>query len=341
MPLYAIGGFGRAGCLALLALLLWVGSDLSTTAIAVGFFILWTAYGFVSGIVAVPYNDIIGRAIPSSRRSRLLAVRFFGGGVLALAVAWAAHQILNDMPLRAGYAVVVGLAALLLAISALCFVSAGEPAAPPPPATSPGFAQFLREGLVVVREDRRFRLFLYVQWLAAMVSMSLPFYILQVAPDRPIAMFAGTLLAAQTAGALLSNPLWGWWGDGHGKLSLLGLVCRLNAVAPAAALAWLVYGGGADAIPWFAGIFFVIGAVGNGRTIAYLGYLMEISPDDRRPAYSGYFNVLTAPAALSPLAGAALADIVSFEAVFATSFAAAAAQVLVMRRLRRHDGGAP
>ena len=31
-----------------------------------GFLVLWTLYAFVSGIVAVPYNDIVGRAIPSA-----------------------------------------------------------------------------------------------------------------------------------------------------------------------------------------------------------------------------------------------------------------------------------
>ena len=61
------------------------------------------------------------------------------------------------------------------------------------------------------------------------------------------------------------------------------------------------------ALAWFVVVFFILGAVGNGRTIAYLGYLMEISPDDRRPAYSGYFNALVAPAALLPIAAAGIA----------------------------------
>ncbi len=75
---------------------------------------------------------------------------------------------------------------------------------------------------------------------------------------------------------------------------------------------------------FFTMVFVVLGAVGNGGTIAQLGYLMEISPDDRRPAYSGYFNAVVAPAALSPLVGAAVVEAVSASAVFAASAAAAA-----------------
>ena len=85
---------------------------------------------------------------------------------------------------------------------------------------------------------------------------------------------------------------------------------------------------------FFTMVFVVLGAVGNGGTIAQLGYLMEISPDDRRPAYSGYFNAVVAPAALSPLVGAAVVEAVSASAVFAASAAAAALQFFTVRRLR-------
>jgi hypothetical protein len=60
---------------------------------------------------------------------------------------------------------------------------------------------------------------------------------------------------------------------------------------------------------------------------------MEISPDDRRPAYSGYFNALVAPVWLLPIAAAALAEFTTFAVVFAASLLAAGAQVLVLRRL--------
>lgn len=104
------------------------------------------------------------------------------------------------------------------------------------------------------------------------------------------------------------------------------------------ALAWIATGRG-TVLPWFTVVFVLLGAVGNGGTIAQLGYLMEISPDDRRPAYSGYFNALTAPAALLPLAGAAIAETTSYAAVFAASGAAAALQLLAVRRLREVETG--
>ncbi|PZR75481.1 MAG: MFS transporter, partial [Stutzerimonas stutzeri] len=320
-------------CLAGLAALLWLAVDPPGASAVALFFALWTLYAFVSGIVAVPYNDIVARSIPAAQRSRMLALRFFGGGLLALAVAAAAYRILQALPFPGGYAALLLLGAVLLLISAVSFVSAGEPTTPMEPSVAAGFLKFLRGGLDTFVGDRRFRLFLIAQWLGGTAAMALPFYILQAKDSAADVAF---LLGAQTAGALLSNPLWGWWGDRRGKRELLEIVAALGTVAPILTLAWMANDGrgGAAALPYFAVVFALLGAVGNGSTIAYLGYLMEISPDDRRPAYSGYFNALAAPAALLSMAGGAVAEVGSFAAVFAVSLTAAAVQFLTVRRLR-------
>ena len=336
LPFYMVGAFGRVACLAAVAGLIAAAGAAPGPLVVAMFFVLWTVYALVSGIVAVPYNDIVARAVASERRSRLLAVRFFGGGLLALGVAAAAHRLLDTVPFPGGFAAVLGLGAGLLLVSTLAFVSAGEPQAPPVPDRADGFVRFLRGGVEVMRGDRRFRMFLYSQWLGGAAAMALPFYIVQAAPPGALASHVAVLLGAQTAGALASNPLWGWWGDRRGKRSLLEATAGLGVLAPLLTLAWMAADGAwPDAmLPWFAVVFALIGAAGNGGTIAQLGYLMEISPDDRRPAYSGYFNALAAPAALLPLAGAAIAEAASYEAVFAASLGAAVLQVLAVRRLR-------
>ncbi len=344
MPYYIFGAFGRATCLALIAVLLAVAGGLANTLVVVLFFALWTAYAFISGVVAVPYNDIVARSVPTGRRSRLLAIRFFGGGVLALGVAAAAGRLLDAFAFPGGYAAVVLLGAGLLLASSIAFVSAGEPAVPPRGATADGFGAFLRAGVDVFRGDRRFRLFVYAQWLGGAVMMALPFYILQAGVVSGGAATVGILLGAQTAGALASNALWGWWGDRFGKRSLLEGVAVLRAAPPLLILAWtpLAASGAVPALAGFAAIFFLLGALTSGITIAMIGYLMEISPDDRRPAYSGYFNALVAPAALLPLAGAAIIEATAFSGVFAVSLGAAILQFLVVREIRAAPpGGTP
>ncbi len=339
MVFYKVGAFGRTGCLAAIAALLAAAGVLPHGLLVALFFVLWTAYAFIGGIVAVPYNDIVARSIPSARRSRMLAIRFFGGGILALAVAAAAHRLLNleGLPFPTGYAVIVALGAVLMLASSLSFIATEESDAPLPDRPSHGFADFLRDGVTVFRDDQRFRLFIYAQWLGGAVTMAFPFYILQATAMTGGVAEVALLLGASTAGALASNGLWGWWGDHFGKRSLYEGVTLLR-IAPPLLIIVLAAQGGFGAPPVLPGlvlVFMLMGALGNGITIAMLGYLMEISPDDRRPAYSGYFNAMVAPAALLPLAGAVIVEATSLQMVFALSLIAAMLQFLAVRRLRR------
>ncbi len=341
MPFYIVGAFGRATCLAAIGGLLAVAGGLPESVVTALFFGLWIAYAFVSGIVAVPYNDIVARSVPSERRSRLLAIRFLGGSLLALGVAAVAHRFLGAMPFPSGYAAVVLLGAGLLYASSFSFVLSGEPGAPSPPTDPDGFAAFVRRGLEVFRADDHFRLFVYSQWLGGAVMMAVPFYILQAKALQATSADVAFLLGAQVTGALLSNALWGWWGDYFGKRSLLEGVAILRAAPPLLTIVWtsIATSGTAPALAGLAVVFMVLGALGNGITIAMLGYLMEISPDDRRPAYSGYFNALVAPAALLPLAGAAIVEATSLSGVFVVSLVAAILQYLTVRRLRGLGSG--
>jgi MFS family permease len=341
MPFYVFGAFGRALMAGLIALLLWFGAGMSTVALGWVFLGLWTLYAFVSGVVAVPYNDIVGRSIPSEARSRMLAWRFFGGGIFALAVAAFVRLTLDILPNLQAYALIFGLAALLMILSSMLFVSAGEPPIIPPKVgrkPPQDVRAFLSGGWLVLRTDSRFRLFLQSQWLGGATLMALPFYVVAANGSGVTVADVGLLLGAQTAGALMSNPVWGKLGDGAGKLRMLQTVALIRIAPPLLALVLLGLGAGLWA---YMALFMVIGAMMNGVTIGYLGYLMEISPDDRRPAYSAYFNALASPAALLPLLGAGLISLISIHAVFVAAILAAGAQLLLLLRISRLVPEAP
>jgi len=225
-------------------------------------------------------------------------------------------------------------------LSSITFVSVGEPAAPgtEPSEARDNFGQFLKDGISVLSTDSRFRLFLYTHWLSGATLLALPFYIVAANSSGLAITELGILLGAQTVGSLASNPLWGRLGDAHGKVTLLRGVGWLRMVPPAMAGAILAF----DLPPGFllaafSVLFFFTGALINGMAIGFLGYLLEISPNHRRPAYSGYFNALAAPAALLPLAGALISDLASLTAVFAAAIAAAILQQFLYARLARWE----
>ena len=162
--------------------------------------------------------------------------------------------------------------------------------------------------------------------------MALPFYVVAANGSGVTAAEVGLLLGAQTVGALISNPVWGKLDDGAGKLRMLQTVAVIRIAPPLLMLVLLGLGAGL----WgYLALFALIGAMMNGVTIGYLGYLMEITPDDRRPAYSAYFNALASPAALLPLLGAGLISLTSIHAVFVAAILAAGAQLLLLLRISR------
>ncbi len=179
MYYYKIGAFGRAGCMAALALVLATAAWWSQVQLAAAVMILWTAYAFVSGIVAVPYNDIVARSIASELRSRLLATRFFGGGLLALGIVAIADRVALDLPFPQSYAAIIAMAAFLMFLSSGVFTTLGEPESKSQQTEKPTFLQYLRDGWVVFRTDRRFRLFVFAQWCGGAVLMAMPFYVVQ------------------------------------------------------------------------------------------------------------------------------------------------------------------
>lgn len=325
---YMIGAFGRAACIGILAMVLFLGASWSPFRLGLAVMMLWTVYAFVSGIVAVPYNDMVARAVPSDLRSRLLATRFFGGGMLALGVAAFADRLLTNYAFPVSYAAIFAVAAVLMFVSSVVFVAMGEPPQTGANSEMPSFGAYIREGRKVFQHDRRFRLFVFSQWCGGCVLMAMPFYVVHVGALGFDLQRVAILLGAQTAGGLISNLLWGWWGDILGKGSLLRGISLARMLPPVAVLAYTIGAmpSGVDTFVVFVGIFFVLGALANGLTIAVIGYLMEISPEALRPAYSGYFNALTAPAYLLPLIGGIIADFGSILAVFAISAVAAAAQ---------------
>jgi len=231
MRYYKIGAFGRASAMAAMALVLWAGAGWARPWLTAAVMALWVTYAFVSGIVGVPYNDLVARAVPSELRSRLLATRFFGGGVLALGVAALADRLVGALPFPMSYAAIIAMAALLMYLSSLTFITME----PPDPAASksakPGFFAYLQEGISTFKTDQRFRAFVFAQWCGGAVLMAAPFYVVAVSKAGVSLENIALLLGAQTAGALLSNPLWGWWGTIWARsaccgLSLSGALCR-------------------------------------------------------------------------------------------------------------------
>ena len=264
-----------------------------------------------------------------------MATRFFGGGILALGVVAIADRLVSGLEFPLSYAAIIAMAAVLMFISSGVFAAMGEPDVVSERTSKPAFFQYLKDGVSVFQTDLNFRKFVYAQWCGGAVLMAMPFYIVQA--DANGIGFEGValMLGAQTAGALVSNALWGWWGDQYGKASLLKGIAIGRILPPAIILLLTTtrFLDPSEMFYLFVGTFFVLGALANGLTIAVIGFLMEISPEHLRPAYSGYFNAITAPAFLLPLLAGVIAALFGFTVVFTISMTGAMLQAYFLMRV--------
>ena len=176
MRYFVIGAFGRATCMAALAVALAVGAEWPPFALGLAVIGLWTAYSFISGIVAVPYNDIVARSVASHRRSRLLATRFLGGSIFALAVAALADRFVGAYGFPRSYAALAATASALMFASSVIFMRSGRSGAGGTHNAKRDFPAFLRGGIRVFRTDRAFRRFAVAQWCGGAVLMAGPFF---------------------------------------------------------------------------------------------------------------------------------------------------------------------
>ncbi len=104
------------------------------------------------------------------------------------------------------YALIFALASVLMFLSSVCFVPAGEPpTSSKSAASSRKFRNFLKDGWGTLRSDQRFRLFPYIQRLAGVTLVALPFYVVAASGLGLKPENVAILLGAQTIGALVSN----------------------------------------------------------------------------------------------------------------------------------------
>ncbi len=150
----------------------------------------------------------------------------------------------------------------------------------------------------------------------------------------------GIFLAMQTVGATFFNLVWGGVSARYGNRKVVRLTMFAQAFIPVYAL-FLGIGlgdlvrGSADWVVTlsFAPIFLLIGGVLSGYQVGFNSFLLDVSPESRRPTYVGISNTAMGCAGLFPALGGIVADLVHLQGVFFVSAVAVCAAVVTSARL--------
>jgi MFS family permease len=300
--------------------------SIAVTAILVAYLAFWVSEGFS----IVPWVDMVGKTVPANRRGLLFAVMHIIGGMLGITAGVLVRQILQGtrMPFPAGYGVLFAMALVVIVISTSAVAFLREPPSPP------NEEQYSTRALLkdipnLLRGNAQFRLLVALQALFGFAFLAAPFYILFASDRLRHAVFShgageqalgvGFFLAAQTAGLIVGNAVWGQLADRYGSRLLLRALSFVHVLVPlSAAAAGLVARGTPAWIIYlaFTPVFFGFGALITGTWMALTNFLLDIAPVHDRPAYIAVTNTLNIPAVVLPMAGGLLLRVIGFQWIF-------------------------
>jgi len=268
--------------------------NIALFSIGLGLFI----FSFSAGFGAIYFRDIIGKIFSPKFRGKTMSYRQFfsaGGGLVSGVLAGYILQSF-EAPYSFGYLFMIS--AFLMALGYLAFGSVDEPVKKEVTQREKSFKAFLRNSLVLLKEDTQLQTQLKTFLFAYGYLIAMPFIILDAQSKITLDGVAiGSLITMQMLGAMLSNILWGFLtSKGLNKETAhLAIIFQMTAVA----LAFF-----SDTLSGYIVIFFLLGAGADGNRIASGNLILDLAPPKKRPVYVALqMNVLALGMLFSILGG--------------------------------------
>jgi MFS family permease len=277
------------------------------------------------GIANIPFTDIIGKIIPAGKRGVFFGGRGALAGPLSVGAALIAKRILTQVSYPNNYALLFGLAALGLAIASLGFWAMREPLTIEVEVKSQSWHEYWQQLLIA---SHSIKTLIAAQLLTGFSLMALPFYVVYArnqleAPAEAVGWF----LLVQVLGGSLSNIVWSRLVDHNGSRYMLFFCAVISTLTPILAIILSQFGW-KGLLP----VFFLAGAITNGRRVGFQSALLEVAPENKRSTYAGLNAVLTLPVAFLSLAAGLFLQKLSYHALFLFTAAFIMAGAIVIHR---------
>jgi MFS family permease len=245
--------------------------------------------GMFGGVGMVAWKELVAKTIPARRRSGVWAVRYIIASVIGLFAGEAVRGVLRDYPGPEGYGVLHLYTFVFLTGSYLIFLTVHEtPYVRPPKREERSAKDIVTQPATLLRRDPALLPYLLTIGLAYGMLVIMPFlsiHALEVL-DRS-EDFAGVLLVAQMAGAIIGNMVAGYLGDRFGGRvpMAVGIVAfvGLSIWALLATSEWA-----------FLAVFFLMGWSWYSLRVGRMTLDLEMAPEQGRPTYQAIMGVFSA-----------------------------------------------
>jgi len=340
--------YGRLPFLAFAAYL-WLYGVSSPGVVLLLTMVAYFSVALGNGVVAIPWQDIIAKSIPSGLRGRFFAsIQFsaaMGGVGAGFAVRWMLGPAGPGFPLD--FTMLFTLVAVFLSLSTLlCFVIR-EPIRPVLERPQ-SLREIVGEVRPLLRERPAFRGLILVALFGSGLSFTTPFYIVYATRQLGVPeQLSGIYIWAAVLGGATASLIWGHYNDRYGPLTVIRGGCTFIVITPLLAVGLpalvqamgLLVAGARGALPYvFAVVFLAGGATPGAFWMGTTNYLFELANHQERPRYIALLNFLSLPGALSPLLIGWLLGFLPYVLVFVFIAACGAAATILSRRMPAWPG---
>jgi len=329
LPLYRISSVLRFMALIGMSAIVLSGRSINSLLLAALLLSFFALRILGQSVAVIAFMDIVGKSVPTTKRGSLWMWRQVIGLLLVLVVAVPLIKYLLSDNSPAQFPVNYGLLLLMGTIFmgiAWCAFSQIEEPKGKPARHRLTMAQHISRGLRFWPHDARYRRLVRVRFLLGAASAIQPFFIAFAAqvwslPDAVAAIFITVQILGQMAGSFVT----GYVSDrlGNRKVLIMSAASMLFT-ALFAGLAHFIPPGALNILGYQV-TYRIVGLsicfAGSGVVTAtlwpgYTNYMLDISPQRKRPSYLSFANLFILPVAVVPIAFCWLADTVSFEMVF-------------------------
>jgi len=283
--------------------------------------------------VAVPWLDILARAVPVERRGRLFGLSQVISRLIGIGVGVAVGRIIGSpgLPFPMDYALLFALGAVALLPSGIGLWLLREP----PPSPAPERTSRLQGSpLKLVGSDPDFQRLIVCRMLVGLSGLASAFYMVHAtAVGRLPENVVGQFVVAQTVGGLIGSLAFGWLSERRGPLWVIRVGSLTAAIGPLFALIANA-APGAQTVWAYSVVFFSLGTLDAVWIQGFSNYLLEIAPGDLRPLYVGASNTLLSLVALSPILGGWILTSTSYAVLFIVTAVALCAAFVVSLKMR-------
>jgi len=306
---------------------LWLPGLPHRTAVLV-FLAVMAWRSLASGLVAMPWQELIATVIPVSHRGRFFGISNLVGQLLGVFGAALAALILARLPYPRNFALCFFIGFLGIALSYVFLMLTIEPASIPvehPPHNTHDYLQHLA---AILRTNANFRMFILSRglwYLGNMASGFIAVYTVQrfALPDSQAGVFTAILLGS----GVIGYGVWGSAGDRMGHKRVLELSGTLWVAALIVALL-------GPSLLFLYAVFALMGFGSAGGLIGDLNIAMEFGPEVERPTYIGLARTVPGPVLfMAPLAAGMILEVADYPTMFGVSlvFAASGLALLWLR----------